>query len=326
MLTGSFALAALAVVLAWPAPLLLAGAAWPSRAPATALVLWQAVALAGGLSMIGALLTFGLVPFGNDFASGLRGLVLAMQGGTFTSSEVLHLAVLTSGVILGGHLLLNLLLTIAHTTRERRRHRALIDLLTSPIPDRPDARLLDSAAPVAYCLPGVFHSLTVFSAGLVRTLSEDELTGVIEHERAHATQRHDLVLVAFRAWHTSLPWFPVANRAEGAVATLTEMLADDHARTTVADATLARAITLVAIGAAGASERRQVSGSAGLPSAISGLGDDAARLAARIGRLDGSAHPIGAVARISAIVAASALIAVPTALLAAPAVADLLPA
>ncbi|HWD63325.1 MAG TPA: M56 family peptidase, partial [Humibacter sp.] len=66
MLIVAAALALLAVALAWPVPVALANARWPRRMPGAALVLWQAIALAGGLSMIGSLLVFGLMPFGDD--------------------------------------------------------------------------------------------------------------------------------------------------------------------------------------------------------------------------------------------------------------------
>jgi beta-lactamase regulating signal transducer with metallopeptidase domain len=88
--------------------------------------------------------------------------------------------------------------------------------------------------------------MTVFSAGLVALLTADELRAVVAHERAHITQRHDLLLVAFRAWHLSLPWFPIAYRAEREVEILVELLADDRARHLVADGTLAAAIIRVA--------------------------------------------------------------------------------
>ena len=65
MLAVSAVLGALALALAWPVPVALSRAAWPSRAPAAALALWQAIALAGGLSMIGCLLAFGSAPAGS---------------------------------------------------------------------------------------------------------------------------------------------------------------------------------------------------------------------------------------------------------------------
>jgi hypothetical protein len=60
------ALAVLAALLAWPAPALLARARWPRRDPLVALVCWQAIGLAGGLSIIGALLVHGLAPWGHS--------------------------------------------------------------------------------------------------------------------------------------------------------------------------------------------------------------------------------------------------------------------
>ena len=59
------ALAVLAVLLAWPVPALMGRARWPARDPVVALVCWQAVGLAGGLSIVGALLVHGLAPWGH---------------------------------------------------------------------------------------------------------------------------------------------------------------------------------------------------------------------------------------------------------------------
>jgi hypothetical protein len=69
---------------------------------------------------------------------------------------------------------------------------------------------------------------------------------VIAHERAHLDQRHDVVLVAFRAWRNALPWFPIAARAASEGGVLVELLADDRARRVSSDAVLARAIAAVA--------------------------------------------------------------------------------
>ena len=238
-------LSALAITLAWPAPIVLAKASWPARAPGTALLLWQAIALSGGLSMIGALLCFGLVPFGDDLGRGWGILTAALLEGPLPANVgTAHIVALALALILGIHLLLNLINTAVHSERERRRHHALVELLSSPIPDRPGTRMLEHPAPVAYCLPGV-HTITVLSEGLIGLLNANELDAVIAHERAHLRQYHHLVLLAFRAWNAALPWFPIANRAERAVTLLVELLADDRARTEVDDATLASAIVLV---------------------------------------------------------------------------------
>lgn len=218
-------LGVVAIALAVPVPILLARASWPTAAPARALVLWQAIALAGGFSMIGALVAAGLALVPHHTLAG--GVVIGMAVG------------------LAGHLLGHLAATVASVVRSRRRHRTLLDLLTSPDPSRPQTVILDAATPVAYCLPQGFSSITVLSRGLLERLSPDELAAVIAHERAHLTQRHDIVLVAFRAWHSALPWFPIAARAAEEVAVLVELLADDTARRSVPDATLARAIGTV---------------------------------------------------------------------------------
>src|SRR5699024_12060671 len=68
MLTPYF-LAVLAVILAWPAPLWLQRAKWPSRAPGAAHILWQAIGNSGGLALDTAPLTRRLQPFGSGIFS-----------------------------------------------------------------------------------------------------------------------------------------------------------------------------------------------------------------------------------------------------------------
>ena len=220
--SSAIALALVAIFLAWPAPIILARAAWPARAPARALLLWQVIALAGGLSMIGALwLIFDAIFPAHPWLSAIPAAALAV------------------------YLLAHLATTVARFERQRRRHLQLLLLLSEPDPTRKRTVVLDDSAPVAYCLPRGVGSVTVLSKGLFDALDEDELAAVIAHERAHVEQRHEVLLVSFKAWRSALPWFPIAARAEGEVEALVEMLADDHARRTQPDAVLARAILQV---------------------------------------------------------------------------------
>jgi Zn-dependent protease with chaperone function len=229
-------LGGVALTLAWPVPVMLSRAAWPMRAPVLALLLWQAIGLAGGLSMIGALLLAGLaVAPGHPLPAALPAIALTL------------------------YLLAHLAFTIVQVTRQRSRHLALLDLLTSPHPTRARTRVIDEAVPVAYCLPRGVGSVTVLSQGLLDALDADELVAVIAHERAHVEQRHDILLLAFRAWRSALPWFPIAGLAEAEVAALVEMLADDHARREVRDEVLARAI--LSVGASGVSGAEAPAGS-----------------------------------------------------------------
>jgi len=226
MTAGALALAALAVLLAWPVPILLARASWPSRKPARALLLWQLSAVAGGLSIVGALVLAGIPALAWH----------PVAGGIAFGAAI--------GFVL--HLLGHLAATMYSVSRQRRRHRVLLRLLCEPHPTEARTLVLDDGAPVAYCLPHGIGSLTVLSRGLIERLPADELAAVIAHERAHVEQRHDILLVAFRAWRSALPWFPIAARAEEEVGVLVELLADDHARRTADDAALARAIVAVA--------------------------------------------------------------------------------
>lgn len=228
-LIGAGAGALVAVLLAWPVPIALSRAAWPPRYPGLALLLWQGIALAGGLSMIGALWLVGLtITQEHPWIAGIPALALAV------------------------YLLAHLAAAIVSFERQRRRHLSLLELLSVPDPDHARTRVLDGAAPVAYCLPRGVGSVTVLSRGLLDTLEQDELAAVMAHERAHVEQRHEVLLVAFKAWRRALPWFPIAARAESEVAALIEMLADDVARRMLAeevdapDDVLARAILRVA--------------------------------------------------------------------------------
>ncbi|MDH6182035.1 Zn-dependent protease with chaperone function [Microbacteriaceae bacterium SG_E_30_P1] len=300
-------LAALALALAWPVPLLLAGARWTRRSPATALVLWQAIAVAGGLSMIGALLTFGLLPFGDNLLAGALALPGVLLGeAPLRPLEFWNVLALAGAALLTGHLLLNLLVTVVRAERQRRRHAGLLMLLSQPHDS--GTRLIDTPAPVAYCLPGAISSVTVVSAGLIELLDEQQMLAVIEHERAHVKQRHDIVLVFFRAWRASLPWFPIAYRAQEEVGLLIELLADDEARRVVDDEVLADAIVRVGAGAS-----------------VTSIDDEATptdALTTRLARL--AEPPLPRPAETAVLALAAALVLVPPALLfVAPLVASL---
>lgn len=263
--------------------------------------------------MIGALLSYGLAPYGDSLIPGLVGFLASMTAGTLpTGADFSQMFALSGAILLVAHLLLNLGLTFSRAELSRRRHRQLVELLSSPIPERPGTRLIEHEAPVAYCLPGTTQSITVLSAGLLQLLDSEHLRAVIAHERAHATQRHDILLLAFRAWRGALPWFPIATKAEAAVAVLVEMLADDWARREVSDSTLAESIVLVASEAA-------IHPGNGAGGGESALAADRPSAQARIGRLVEVAPALPKPQQILALISAAALLAVPTFLLLEPA-------
>jgi Peptidase family M48 len=227
--TTALALGALAVLLSWPVPLLLARATWTWGAPRAALILWQAVGLAAGLAAIGAGLAAAVAPLSSSLFDGL--LRLASQtiaGNPYAGLGPLNLAGLFWALLFIVHLAAEFALSLARTLRARARLRQLVDLLGQPYPAAHDTCVLDHPAAIAYCLPGLRPRL-VLSAGTVDMLSERELAAVLAHERAHARLRHDLVVLPFLALRSTIPWVPVASHAHQAVAMLVEMHADDCA-------------------------------------------------------------------------------------------------
>ncbi|KAB1652163.1 M56 family metallopeptidase [Pseudoclavibacter chungangensis] len=298
--------------------MLLARAGWPSRAPGTALVLWQAIALAGGLSMIGAPLCLGLAPYGDSLPSAVLGAVRSSLPGGQVALPIISFGALLAAATIAGYLLANLATTMVRVRAQRKRHDELLALLSSPHPTREKTRVLDDATPLAYCLPRGFGSLTVLSKGLIDSLSREELTAVVAHEEAHLQQRHDIVLIAFRAWHAALPGFPIAALAESSVTALVEMLADDRARAVTDDSTVARAALTVA-------ERAHITGQAEhgdratAPAEVDeGFDERTTVLRARLTRLADPRPPLGLGARALVIAAAVSLVAVPTLVLTLP--------
>ncbi|MGL3804909.1 M56 family metallopeptidase [Paeniglutamicibacter sp. R2-26] len=250
MLLTSYLLAALAILLAWPIPVALSRARWTARSPFAAMVVWQAIALAGGLSMIGAMLFWGLNPLGDTLISAsVGGIRLLMGDPDANSPGPVHIFALSTAALLGFHLVLTLIRAAWRITRQRARHRHVLSLLSEKSPTDPATLVLDHETPVAYCLPSFSGSVTVLSRGLVQKLSPDELRAVMAHERAHLDQRHDLLLLAFTSWNDALPWLPTSRLSLAAVHELVEMLADDAALREVESPTLLRALLTVATGA-----------------------------------------------------------------------------
>lgn len=284
----------------------LAGADWPWRGPRTAILLWQAIGLSWGIAAIGTLLGFGLSPYGRGVAWGA--IDLAIDAAHHRAAEKLgwfHLAVTITGLVLAGMLVFMLAAAGVDVIRARRRHRTLLNLVGHGDPDVPGALIVDHPAATAYCVPGV-RARVVVSAGALRLLDHAELAAVLAHERTHARWRHDLVLLPFNALRRMLPASQVAGDAERSVGLLVEMSADDGAaRSLAAGERRPLATALLRIGAAGGDT----------PCGALGAGGE---VVLRVNRLLRPAPSLPARARLTALVAAIALIATPVMLLCVP--------
>ncbi|MCU1592989.1 MAG: peptidase Ste24p, partial [Frankiales bacterium] len=182
-------LAGCLVVVALVLPRALAGADWPSRSPTLALVLWQAAGLAGGLLTLTLLVTLALAPLGSTHVKALRHLGDA-------GVDTYLFALVALAVLL--RLLSVLLLSTWRTLRARHDTRVLVDLVGQRHLLLKGASVVDHEVPVAYCLPGL-RPRVVLSKGALALLSYDETRAVLAHERAHLSQRHDLVVLPFVA-------------------------------------------------------------------------------------------------------------------------------
>ncbi|KRF23403.1 hypothetical protein ASG95_01475 [Phycicoccus sp. Soil803] len=194
------------------------------RAPREALLVWQAVSLAG---VVAALAVAPAAALSTTLPRG--GLVLAL----------LFSAAMLARLLWSGH-------TIGTRLRaQRREHRTLVDALGTDTGDH--VRVLAHPTPTAYCLPGLRRRV-VLTEGTLATLPPDELAAVMAHERAHLRARHDLVLEFFTVLHRAVPARLRAAEALREVHLLIEVLADRAARRAVGPVPLARALVALAAG------------------------------------------------------------------------------
>jgi Zn-dependent protease with chaperone function len=303
-------LAVLAGLLAWPVPAALARAGWPRRDPLAALLCWQAIGLAGGLSIIGALLVHGLAPWGHSLPAAWWHWATGQPAAEPVRGD--RWVAQTLAAVLAAELLGVLALSFVRTARTRRRHRAMLELLVRPGGAAGgETLLLEHPAPVAFCIPGA-RPLLVLSSGMLAELDDAQLAAVVAHERAHLRERHHLLLLPFLAWRAALPVLPAADRAHDAVRDLIEMRADDVALTSLTGPqprrTLAEAIVAVAGGAGGE-----------VPAGA--LAVTGGAVAVRVRRLLAPARPLPAAGRWAALAGALALLLAPTLLLVLPALA-----
>ena len=161
--------------------------------------------------------------------------------GALPALDVPHVVALLLTAALAARLLGVLAAVTVRTLRGRARHRELLDLLATPWPAAPGARVLEHPVPVAYCLPGL-RSRLVVSAGVLDCLDVDQVWAVLAHERAHLRERHDLVVLPFVAWGATAPFVRGMVCAQFAVATLIEMRADDVAVRQASPAQLSEAL------------------------------------------------------------------------------------
>ena len=290
-------------------------ACWPCRSPAAAILLWQALGLAGGLAAVGALLAIGVSGPGTQ--AGVVGGLTVVAGRLASSGELIaphqpvaltaaRLAALTAGLALFTVLCWMLVVAFADAVGARRRQRELLALLAHGDPKVPGALVIDYPAAAAYCLPGI-RSQIVVSVGTLDLLAPAELTAVLAHERAHLRARHDLVLIPFTSLRRVFPRSLVTAQAYRTVALLVEMMADDRALRVRGLLARELAMALLRFGTAGSE-----CAPAGALAAAEG------ELTARVNRILTPQPPLPRATQAAVVMAAVALVAVPVLLMVVP--------
>lgn len=237
-------LAAVSVGCALAAYLLLR-VAWVWRSPGPAIVLWQALGLAGGLSALGALAAVALTPYRAGVLPATALLAADLAQGRPLPLGLVRLTLLSGTALATCWLLAAPVLTFVAAARLRHRHAGVLDLVARAEPGLAGALVIDHPALTAYCLPGALptaRSRLVVSTGALDALDSVALSGVLAHERTHAQERHDLVLLPFTALTRAFSRWRLAGEAYAAVALLVEMRADDRARDHCPPEVLVRAL------------------------------------------------------------------------------------
>jgi len=303
--TAPITLAAFAVLVATLGPWLLRSSAWLDRSPRLGILAWQALSLSTLIAVVlaGVALAVPAVPFTGDLAALLSACTAALRAqyvtpggaGVSVTGAVLAVTVLArTGYCLG--------VGLVTAGRDRRRLLNALTLIARRH-EGCDALVVDDSAAVAYCLPGRREQI-VLTSGVLAALDDDQLAAVLAHERAHLRERHDLVLTATAALQRAFPRVRAFRDAHTATTRLIEMLADDVAARRNDRLTIATALVRLA--------------EASTPAATLGAGGSAS--VARVRRLLGPGHPLGAAHSALVALAAAILIAIPFAVVAAPAV------
>jgi len=167
-------------------------ASWPRRSPAAAILLWQALGLAGGLAAVGTLVSLGLPGDHLGVAGSLMHLGTVFPGATFRFPVafgmvsalpamllVFRLTCLGAGLALLASLCWVLVAASTAALQARRRQRALLALLAYGDPKVPGVLVVDYPTVAAYCLPGLFSRIVVLSVGTVELLGRGELAAVL---------------------------------------------------------------------------------------------------------------------------------------------------
>jgi Zn-dependent protease with chaperone function len=278
--------------------------AWPARAPRLGIVAWLAVtgSIVTSATLGGLALAMPTVRVSGNVAVLLHACVMALRAQYATPGGA---AAGATGAVLGTAVLARCLYCLlkGHTRamHARTRQYEMLTMVGRRVAWL-DAIVIPHDQPAIYCLPGRRHR-TVVTTRALTALDDRQLAAALAHERAHLTERHDLLLAWVIALADAFPRARVFSTARDEVARLVEMLADDIATRHTTRLTLADTLLTLA--------------GARTPAAALGAGGTTA--ACRVRRLISPARPLGRLSTAAGLLSAAALLAVPLLLFSGPA-------
>lgn len=108
------------------------------------------------------------------------------------------------------------------------RHLGLARILHGAVLPPGQVLWLAAEQPLAYCVAGN-PALIVASTGLRDRLDPAALAAVVDHERAHLSGRHHLLVHGAEVAAVAFGWLPLMRQSPALVRTLVELDADAHA-------------------------------------------------------------------------------------------------
>jgi beta-lactamase regulating signal transducer with metallopeptidase domain len=143
-----------------------------------------------------------------------------------------------------------MVVTLRAAWRQVRAHRRLMGALpvAGTLPGHPTVRVIQAAAPMAFCAGWVRPRVHVSTAALER-LSDRELRAVLAHEQHHGALRDPLRLAVSRVLCQALFFLPVLRSLHDRYTDVSELTADAAALEATDGATAPLASAMLAFGA-----------------------------------------------------------------------------
>lgn len=202
------------------APLLAFNRRWTSRFPRTGIAVWLGALGSGTVALVagvGVAIHAARVHAAEADRSLSSGSIV--NGLTLTLLTCLMMSLV--GGIIG-----TALYRAGLNAVQRRRLRRLVEMAT-PSTAR-QITVIESSEPSAVSMGGRNPRIMISSC-LQDQLSSRELTAVVEHERAHLSQRHHALLHIADLQYRCAPVLPCARALDQSLRLLVELAADDHA-------------------------------------------------------------------------------------------------